>query len=184
MMSLPLALRPRTLSPGEMVSGPGLYRSPHGGYRIRLAGPSGGFKTVTLERRRPRFWVWFEYVPYTPNLVDEEREWFLCFDKYDRLWKFKGAWDPAWGKTRLQPSGGTAVWVPSVTLEGAMYTHGRGPDRAVCVVSEVGNWEGIPPEFFSRVLERRGATWRDVPEIAPEYTEAQSAAVRRQMIGR
>lgn len=182
--ALVLVTRPRQLEPGECVSEPGVYRSPGGGYRITIFEPSDGFKSIALTRRRRRFWIWYEYVAGRPTLVDQERDWFHCFDQYDRLWNYHGRWNKAWGATRQHPGGGYSPHTPAVILEGAMYSDGRGPMMGSSVVSEVGNWEGIPGPFFDRIPDKDKPIWGDIPPIPsapPEFTPAQEMAIRKLM---
>lgn len=186
MMSV-LALRPRRLEPGECLSDPGVYRSPGGRYRITISAPANGFKSISLTRRRRHFGIWYETVASDTKLVDQERDWFHCFDQYDRLWSYEGPWNKAWGPTRRRPGGGHSQHAPSVILDGAMYIQGRGPMRASSVVSTVGNWAGIPKPFLDRIPDKDSQVWGDIPSIPavpPEYTAAEDLAIRQCMSSR
>ena len=185
--ALVLATRPRQLEPGECVSEPGVYRSPGGGYRITISAPANGFKSITLTRRRRHFGIWYETVGSDTKLVDQERDWFHCFDQYDRLWSYQGPWNKVWGPTRRHPGGGHSQHTPSVILDGAMYIQGRGPMRATSVVSAGGNWAGIPKPFFDRIPDKDSRAWGDIPSIPaapPEYTAAEHLAIRQCMSSR
>jgi len=180
LVGLILATRPRRLEPGETVSEPGVYRSPGGTCRITISKPSGGFKSITLSRRRRLFWLWYEYSSDRPTLVDQERDWFHGFDQYDRLWSYRGPWDKEWGSTRKTPEGGFAPHAPSVCVEGWTYFEGRGPYLGASVVTSTGGWEGVPAPFLDRLPDKRKPIWGQIPPIPlvpPEFTAAQGVAI-------
>lgn len=174
-------MTPRKLQPGEIVSAPGRYRSPGGKYQIVIAAPSEGFKSITLARWEDDFWFWTTIPPGQQQLVDQERDWFHCFDEYDRLWSYTGPWDKGRGRTRQHPGGGFSSSVPSVTLNGWCYFQGRGPLRGSGDVVSCLLWEGIPETFFERIPNKDQPVWGHnppIPSSAPEFTAGQDVAIR------
>jgi hypothetical protein len=156
---------PQRLSAGQVVDQFGTYRFPTGRRTLQIAKDDFGNVTVSVSRQMRRFYV----IPYTvtapQSTFESERDWFVCVDKYQRLWVYHGHWDRAWGKLRQMPSGGTIPYAPAVIMHGSWF---GGPGRLFDggnVVTESGDWAGVPQQFFDRIPSRDGAQWGNVPPV-------------------
>ncbi|MAG93058.1 MAG: hypothetical protein CMJ48_04845 [Planctomycetaceae bacterium] len=166
------------LRPGQLVDDLGTYRSPSGRQKVEISKSPEGNIIVTQLRRSRQSPLLKPYSQVGRTEFEAERDWFLSFDEYDRLWLFIGEWDRDWGRLRRMPSGGTRPYAQRVLLEGFIFTR-NGVFRGSSVVSEMGNWEGVPQEFFERLPEKSDAGWAPsavVPETASPLTPDQHRA--------
>lgn len=109
-----------------------------------------------------------------------ERDWFLCFDEFDRLWIFTGRRDPKI-EARKTSGGGTRPRVQSVMMKGFSFINGRTMGTEM-VVTGIGDWRGVPPQFFDQIPGKDDPSlsiWGENPPIPadpPEFTPAERAA--------
>lgn len=179
-------LRPPRLHPGQIVDDFGTYRSPSGRLRLSISESTEGNVNITMLRPVKRFHVLTTYSENGVGDFEAEREWFLCFDEYDRLWLFVGRWDPRWGELRKMPYGGYCPPQPSVQLagfwflqvDGQMGVTGGNGGIGGTLVSSTGHWEGVPPEFFERIPGKDEDFWGEIPPI-PDAPPALSPSQRR-----
>lgn len=176
------------LEPDEIVRDYGTYVSP--GRRFQLVVRETANRTICVELESPVWWqrIVARFLDRSgrsrrlPDLEFEvERDWFLCFDDYDRIWIFVGQWDRGWGPLRRLPSGGTRPYTQTVTMSGFYFRWGR-PVAAKRVVSSTGDWRGVPPRFFEQIPGRENssiAVWGmnpPIPAVPPKLTPAERAA--------
>jgi hypothetical protein len=169
---------PVRLRAGQIVDEFGTYRSPQRQYGITVAQSPDNIVRVTFTHRTTRYWFLTSFVDGVSHDFEAEREWFACFDEYDRLWLFVGKWDPQWGDTRRLPSGGYKPHIQGVILEGFWFGQSRVLGGGN-VVSSTGDWAGVPREFFDRIPDRHGNVWGEnpaLPDSPPPLTENQKQA--------
>ena len=176
--------RPERLRPGQVIDQVGEYRFPTGGSKLRITKDDSGNVHVTVRRQATRF----GFLPYfysdTSCVFESERDWFVSVDRYGRLWQYHGHWDPAWGKLRKMPSGGTIPYAPAVSLDGMWFTPSGGIASGGNVVTATGDWAGVPEQFFNRIPDRHNAQWGNVPPIpesAPQCAKKQEAQMARRL---
>jgi len=174
----------RRLRPDEIVREVGAYNSP--GNRFRVVVAESDQRTVTFTLVSPRPWKRVTAILDNgrplPAVVEleVERDWFLCFDEYDRLWLFVGPWDRDSGPLRQLPSGGTGGYTQHVMMFGFFFIGAR-PVQGISTVSRYGDWRGVPPRFFDQIPgkdERSVSVWGEIPSIPatpPEFTQAERA---------
>jgi hypothetical protein len=183
-MIIAALFRPPRLQPGQIVGEFGTYRSPSGRLRLTISESTEGIVGITMRRPTKQFYVLNTYSEKGVAHFEAEREWFLCFDEYDRLWLFVGRWDPRWGESRKMPSGGYCPPQASVGLAGFWFlqvngrtgvTGGNGGNGGT-VVSSTGHWEGVPPEFFERIPAKDEDIWGEIapfPDAPPPLSQSQ-----------
>ncbi len=172
------ALRTPNLTPGQIVDQSGQYHSPNGRFYLEITETTeGNIRLSQLESTRR-----FSIIPSTTEIrvfeIESERGWFVCFDKYDRLWVYEGKWNPRWDKIR--ESFGVSPHSPVVSQHGFVYLSGRAV-RGSSVVSIAGDWAGVPPEFFDRIPDKWSRKWGDIPPIptsAPPLTPQQEGMAK------
>ena len=172
-----LATIPEQLQPGEIVDDLGTYKSPRGSQFVVISEPTDGIVGVTMQYPSTRFYVLNTFADDTIHEFEIEREWFLCFDKYERLWLFRGKWDSKWGETQELPSGGHCPHVQSVVLRGFWFTSSK-VFNGYNEVSSTGDWEGVPTGFFNRIPGKRKQVWGQIPAIPdspPTLTQQQQS---------
>ena len=160
------------LRPGQLVDDLGTYRSPWGRQKVEISKSPEGYISVTLSRRWRQSPLLNPYSSSGRTEFEAERDWFLCFDEYDRLWLFVGEWDRDWGELRELPSGGTRPYAQAVQHTGFHFNR-NGVSRGSSVVSGMGKWEGVPKEFFERLPAKDDPGWGPasiVPETPPPLT--------------
>lgn len=169
---------PPRLNSQQVVNQLGTYRFPTGNSTLQIAKDQSGNLTITVHRQTTRFY----FIPYTytdpPITFEAEREWFVSVDKYQRLWVFHGHWDQTWGELRQMPSGGTIPYDPAVSVHGWQFTPNGLLASGFNLVSETGDWAGVPAEFFARIRDSGNATWGNAPAIpdsAPPLTKQQES---------
>jgi len=175
------------LEPDEVVRDHGTYVSP--GRRFQVVVRETRNDTIRIEFESPNPWTRllsrFSKSNYPfPGLISEtevKRDWFLCFDQYDRLWLFVGPWDREQGPLRRLPSGSTAGYTQNVTMYGFFFI-GTRPVGGVSTVSRRGDWRGVPPRFFEQIPDKEDASvaiWgeiRPIPATPPEFSPGERAA--------
>jgi hypothetical protein len=156
---------PPRLRSQQVVSQPGTYRFPTGNNSIQVAKDQSGNLTITVHRQGMRFY----FFPFTysepPITFESEREWFLTVDRYQRLWVYHGHWDRIWGELRQMPSGGTIPYAPAVLLHGSFCLKNGALVSGSSVVTETGDWAGVPAEFLARIRKSGNVKWGKVPAI-------------------
>ena len=168
-------VRPSRVLPDQIIDECGTYISPGGRDRVRISLTPDGNVAVTMLRPSRRFRLLTTYFEGTPQEFESEREWFCCYDEYDRFWLFVGKWEPQWGESRRMSRGQSWPHVQSVTMEGFWFTP-SGLLNGGNLVSSTGYWEGVPTEFFDRIPGKRDDVWGDdrpLPAKAPELSPAQ-----------
>ncbi|MBT6154745.1 MAG: hypothetical protein HOL01_10015 [Planctomycetaceae bacterium] len=173
------ALRTRNLTAGQIVDQPGQYLSPNGSFHLKITETKeGNIRLTRLNSKRRHY-----FIPSSVETLlfefEGEREWFFCFDKYDRLWVFRGKWNSQWGETH-EISGGFVPHVPDVLREGFMFNSGQ-IFSGFNAVSSTGDWAGVPPEFFDRMPDKRNGKWGNItliPDHAPPLTRQQESMAR------
>jgi hypothetical protein len=164
------------LRPDEIVREFGAYDSPGNRFRVVVAESDQKAVTFTLVSPNPwkRLTTRLSHGRLMPGVEFEvERDWFFCFDQYDRLWVFVGRWDRDWGPLRQLPGGGTRPYPQAVTMLGIFFSGGSRPSGA-SVVSDTGEWKGVPPRFFAEIPEKEGSAvtvWGEIPPIPDEPPE-------------
>jgi hypothetical protein len=176
----------RRLQPDEIVREPGAYDSPGNRYRVVVAESDARTVTFTLVSPRPwkRVAAILDHGRPLPAVAEfeVERDWFLCFDEYDRLWLFIGQREPG-TELRKTSSGGFVPRIQSVMMFGFFFL-GTQPIDSVSVVSSTGDWKGAPPRFFAEIPGKEGApiaVWGEIPPIPgapPGFSPAEHAAAR------
>jgi len=176
------------LQPDEIVRGYGTYDSPSKRYRIVVEESDNKMITVGFVSRSPWHSIVDRIVNRKPTRrVDRftefevERDWFLCFDEFDRLWIFTGQRDSSI-VTRKTSSGGFKPRVQSVGMRGFWFRRSRvmGVDMDV---TGTGDWRGCPPQFFAQIPYKGDpsvAIWGEIPPIPkdpPEFTPAERVAI-------
>jgi hypothetical protein len=177
---------PSRLDSGQIVDESGVYRSPQGHYRLTVSETPDHNVSLVLSRRASRFLLLSSFTDDRPIEFEAEREWFACFDEYERLWLFVGKWDSNWGESRKLPSGGYQPHVQSVLLEGFWFGR-RGLLHGGNVVSSTGDWAGVPQEFFERIPAKHQAVWGEnskIPDTPPPLTESQRQAAESSLAER
>jgi hypothetical protein len=165
------------LRPGEVVDRFGTYISPRGKYRITIEDqPATGLVKIDVETKVSGLWMFAKYRHGWTEHYDRERDWMICFDEYDRLWSYMGRWPGKPGTQRTLPGGGTRPNFQAVALRGFHFAGGKRITFGSTVVSQTGRWEGVPPEFFSRLPQASDTGWPPgavVPEHPVSFTRAQ-----------
>lgn len=102
-----------------------------------------------------------------PLSFEAEREWFVCVDRVQRLWVFRGRWKKEWGDKRKLPLGDFVPTPHAVLLFGMNSLRNGGIEIAVYGISSMGHWSGVPPDFFDRIPDKDQGTsvWGDIPKI-------------------
>lgn len=169
---------PPRLNSQQVVSTPGTYRFPTGHQAIQVAKDHLGNITITVHRQGTRLF----FLPFTytepPITFESEREWFLSVDRYQRLWVFHGHWDREWGESRQMPSGGTIPYGPAVLLHGPFFQKDGALVSGSCVVTETGDWAGVPAEFLARIRNSGNVKWGKataIPDSPPPLTRVQES---------
>ncbi len=169
---------PPRLNSQQVVNQLGTYRFPTGNSTLQIAKDESGNLAITVHHQTTRFY----FIPYTytapPIIFESEREWFVSVDKYQRLWVYHGHWDQTWGELRQMPSGGTIPCDPTVSLHGSYFTRNGVLVSGYNLVTETGDWAGVPAEFFTRIRDNGNAKWRNAPAIpdsAPPLTKQQES---------
>ena len=177
-------LAPRRLTPGQVVDQVGTYRFPAGDRALTVARDASGNIIVSIQRQNS----WFQAVRDTRRKrefeFEGEREWFLAVDEFQRLWVFRGKWDPAWGQKRRMSSGGTVPKAPAVLMQGSCFLPAGLLVRGFTAVSETGHWTGVPQSFFDRIPDKNGPDWSmfpPIPATPPQFTKLQQARLREQL---
>jgi hypothetical protein len=177
---------PSHLHSGQIVNEFGEYRSPQGHFGLTVSKTPRHNVRLVLSRRATRFLFLSSFTDDRPIEFEAEREWFACFDEYERLWLFIGKWDSRWGESRELPSGGYVPHVQSVLLEGFWFGP-RGLLHGGNVVSSTGDWAGVPNEFFERIPAKHQAVWGKIPMIPdtpPPLTASQRQAAGSSLAAR
>jgi len=168
-----------TTAPGEIIENVGSYRSPSGKYRIEIRKTDA--ETIEISKLTTSWRYHVVPVRSRSNVAtfSPKRDWFLCFDQYDRLWFYHGIWDRSWGMPADSRSYGAAVH-----LEGFRSLQNNSFIGGAFVVSEIGGWEGVPEAFFDRLPANGDAAWgkqSPLPEAPPEYTSKQLKEIARKL---
>jgi hypothetical protein len=154
---------PRRLQPGEVVDEFGVYRSPSGDRKIAISKSPDGLTHVSFQH-------WNLAYPFRPSSeepftsFESRRDWFLCFDEFDRCWLFRGRWDAQWGKSWRSPTGAFWPHIQEVFVSGFFFDRSR-PLYGTMIVSSTGQWEGVPQPFFDRIPAKHDAVWGQIPPI-------------------
>lgn len=171
------------LAPDDVARSCGTYLSPRGKLLV-VKDADNGMIQIQFESRR-----WWQRVlnrvnqrvrPQPDWEFERERDWFFCFDKYDRLWVFIGRRDPAIAH-RQTSSGGFVPRIQSVLMSGFWFVGSR-PIGGACVVTDTGDWQGVPPRFFEQIPCKADPSvdvWGEIPPIPatpPEFTPGERAA--------
>ena len=156
---------PPRLNSQQVVSQLGTYRFPTGNNSIQVAKDQSGNLTITVHRQGTRFY----FFPFTyserPITFESEREWFISVDRHQRLWVFHGHWDRKWGESRRMPSGGTIPNGPAVLQHGSFFLKNGALVNGSSVVTETGDWAGVPAEFLARIRNSNNVKWGKAPAI-------------------
>lgn len=182
LIAIGIALTPRRLKPGEVIAEFGTFRSPAGRSGVVIRKADQGLIELTLQRPMEVFSLIAVRGDSSVTQFDAEREWFVAFDEFERLWVYIGPWDKRWGKTHEFPGGSFRPHVPSVTVDGLFVTQSR-VEYGHAVVSSTGDWDGVPIEFFQRIPGKQASIWGDAPPI-PESPPVLTEALRQQMEAR
>ncbi|WP_459554517.1 hypothetical protein [Lacunimicrobium album] len=175
--------RPR-LKVGQVVDRVGEYRYPSGDRRLKIIEDADGNIAISTQYRVMRYYlfpVWFEN---NNTLFESERDWFATVDQYERLWVYHGPWDKAWGPKRKMPSGGTVPYPPAVIVDGVIPFGRRGFRRGSMVVSSIGDWRGVPWEFFHRIPDKNDGTWghgQTIPATPLVYSVSDEREIEKEI---
>jgi hypothetical protein len=172
-----LLISPESLQPGQCIQGYGRYASSRGHRRVTVSESSIGTVRIVLHEPWREFFGLTTHSQHDFAEFEVQREWFLCFDEYDRLWLFVGAWNTDWGATRQLKSGGYWPHTQSVLMSGVWFDGPRDL-RGSVVVSSTGDWEGVPIEFFDRIPGKDAAVWGERSQV-PHEAAALSLRQRR-----
>jgi len=147
------------LRPGQVVDELGTYRFPTGNRELTIDLDDSGNVHITTHQFVTEYYV----IPKGHNenvySFESERGWFISVDEYERLWVFYGRWDKVWGTLRRVPSFGDSPYAPAVIMDG-MWSDGPGiVSKGGMVISENGNWDGVPKEFFDRLPDKESDAW-------------------------
>lgn len=172
------------LRAGQVVDAPGTYYSPHGTFRVVVSNTGDGLVCITKQPRVNQVSLLNlfsrTYAGGQPNYFEAERDWFFCFDDYERFWLCIGAYDRRLGSPRKLPSAGTHPYAASVVLEGEFFSGRSRPFTGGSVITATGTWEGVPHEFLERVLKVSRSDWgpgASIPASPPQFTPSQRRAI-------
>ena len=171
------------LQPGQIVEEFGTFRSPRGHFGVKISETTPGIISVTRLRAKPWLYFFTTYEQERPHDFDAERDWFVSFDNYDRLWTFRGKWDVSRGRPRRLPSGGSVPYYQAVSMTGFWFTPSR-LVRGSNVVSHTGQWTGVPAEFLERIPGKGDEVWggsgiRPIPIDSPPFTRSQQREIEK-----
>lgn len=163
------------LQPDEIVDQFGIYRLPRDGRMLKITQDDDGNVVVS---------VFGGFSSKVLTTFESERGWFLCVDRFQRLWIYHGHWDRDWGALRKMPSGGTVPYAPAVYLEGLTFFRPGRLAGGSQVVTHTGNWEGVPQSFLDRIPDRESAQWGNTPPVptkSPHFTRSQELEIGKRL---
>jgi hypothetical protein len=181
------------LAAGQIVDKCGKFRFPDGNRILQIWQDDVGNTRIVVHAKSsvashipftqvPYKTVSRDYIPFR-YVFESERGWFASVDQYDRLWVYYGGWDKQWGQLRKLPSGWTRPYPPAVTRHGVSFL----PTISVPIlndqiVSETGDWAGVPAQFFHRVRnasEVKNDILTSLPADAPTFSPVQHKQITK-----
>lgn len=182
---------PPKLEAGQVIDQFGVYRFPAGGHQFEIKKTADNNVQIILHRRITEVKL-FSIPVYSrlaadrPISFEAERGWFVSVDRYQRLWIFHGLWDKEWGAPRPMPSGGTVPYAPAVLMQGSWFLPSGKLVLGGNVVSETGEWAGVPSAFFDRLPDKNQelSIWGNIPPIPqspPPFTKQQQMMLEQKL---
>ena len=165
-----------------MIDQFGTFRFPSGSNRLEIEKTASGNVEVTIHRRRGGFHFFPSIHKHGPLSFEAERDWFVCVDRYQRVWVFRGRWKKEWGNIRKMPSGDVVPSPQSVLMFGMYSSNDGGIVFSFFINSLMGDWSGVPPAFFDRIPDKDQGTsaWGKIPKIPnspPPLTKQQKKMI-------
>ncbi|MEP3478731.1 MAG: hypothetical protein ABJZ55_05745 [Fuerstiella sp.] len=182
------------LGPGQIVEDCGKFRFPRGNRTLHLSEDDHSNVHIAVHVRSsvvccvPFTTIPYRTVPWESVehevVVESEREWFASVDRYDRLWVYYGRWDKQWGNLRKLPGGGTRPYAPAIIMHGLSFLRSGGLTVHGQVVSDTGDWGGVPADFLKRVQEATELETDEkcvIPATPPTFTSQQDFEITQRL---
>lgn len=182
---------PPKLEAGQVIDQVGVYRFPAGGHQLEIKETADNIVHIMFHRRIMEVElfstpIYSRLAADRPITFEAERDWFVSVDRYQRLWIFRGRWDKEWGALRPIPSGGTVPYAPAILMQGSWFLPSGKLVIGGNVVSETGEWAGVPSAFFDRLPDKNQelSVWGNIPPIpqsAPAFTKQQQTMLNQKL---
>lgn len=182
---------PPKLEAGQVIDQFGVYRFPSGGHQLEINKTAEGNVQIFYHRRVTEFAPFS--IPIISNLTTDqpltfeaERNWFVCVDRFERLWIYQGRWHKKWAPKRKMPSGGATQNTQGVFMEGLIFYRPGQLGLGGQIVSITGDWTGVPAVFFDRIPNKNQGTsvWGNIPPIPqspPPFTKQQQTMLEQKL---